>query len=937
MKFKFLAAITILSAVILCSASIVLAQSSQQCIDQDGGKNYSKKGGISGLCFDCYPVVFGSNGDQCVDGSTLMEFYCVDESGFKREKVNCPQGCSNGACVESGVCYPDWIFSAESCIDGKQKIIYTDRNNCGSDPTGEHATKIVSCGCTPNWSCSDWSQCTNNKQTRTCNSSNQCIVSSDKPVESRDCNSTCTPSWQCSNWGSCINGGQTRTCTDANNCAINNDKPAENQPCKTSKYPKWQCTDWSPSVCAKNTDKRTRTCTDANGSGITINKPIESATCGGALGITANGVSNYLVAEPGTDIEIKWNSLAGFNNVSPSNCTVSSVPSVLFNNSNLCSGSVTIKAPSSANAISFGLYYGYSDSGTGMKDSVIIAPYFCVPNWQCGAWSSCGNGLTSRKRQCVDINNCDRVIGEHDWKNIPLMVAECPVAPSAGKMASRVIGQPDFTSKNPGTGKSLLNSPKDVAIDRVHDRLFVVDTENNRVLVYNLSNGNLLDTEADYVLGQVDFNSTVGHSGISQTGLTLPKSIAYDSAHNRLFVGDALRVMIYDVSTITNGMPAKYVLGRKNFDDYGVMDGDYTGSFSGPAGLAYDEIHDRLFVSDNCHNVLIFNTSVIQNYLKPEFRLGHQSSACPNPTTGAGFNDPRHLAYDSVHDRLFVADSFNSRILVFNLKGVKNGMNASNVLGQKDFSEIQYYGVNNAGVNPDQKSRLFRAFGVAYDEVHDRLFVGDTFNGRVIIFNTSTITNGMPAIDLLGRLAFSDSVLAKDQIPTQSTLAYPDGLAYDKNADRLYATDMSNNRVLAFDFGNPSINSYSEGAKATKEEIVNSLLQQVAQLQAQIAEILAKKGNINSTSPTTLSNIFKKNLGYSSSGSDEVGALHIALQKEGISYAPDTGNVYGEGTARAVAQFQEKYALDILKPLGLVKGTGYVGTATIVKLNALSK
>ena len=47
-----------------------------------------------------------------------------------------------------------------------------------------------------------------------------------------------------------------------------------------------------------------------------------------------------------------------------------------------------------------------------------------------------------------------------------------------------------------------------------------------------------------------------------------------------------------------------------------------------------------------------------------------------------------------------------------------------------------------------------------------------------------------------------------------------------------------------------------------------------------------------------------------------------------------TGN-FGELTRRAVIRFQERYSEEILEPLGLEVGTGYVGSSTIAKINSL--
>jgi PGF-pre-PGF domain-containing protein len=42
----------------------------------------------------------------------------------------------------------------------------------------------------------------------------------------------CTESWSCTDWSTCIDNQQTRTCTDANSCGTTADKPVESQSCK---------------------------------------------------------------------------------------------------------------------------------------------------------------------------------------------------------------------------------------------------------------------------------------------------------------------------------------------------------------------------------------------------------------------------------------------------------------------------------------------------------------------------------------------------------------------------------------------------------------------------------------------------------------------------------------------------------------------------------
>jgi len=115
-----------------------------------------------------------------------------------------------------------------------------------------------------------------------------------------------------------------------------------------------------------------------------------------------------------------------------------------------------------------------------------------------------------------------------------------------------------------------------------------------------------------------------------------------------------------------------------------------------------------------------------------------------------------------------------------------------------------------------------------------------------------------------------------------------------------------------------------------RQALIAQLQVQVTQLTQQINQIIAERQGTQTWCYT-----FNNNLGYANSGTNEVVNLHLALQKEGISYSPDDINTYSSGTSQAVIAFQEKYAYEILTPLGLSRGTGFTGNSTRTKLNQL--
>jgi peptidoglycan hydrolase-like protein with peptidoglycan-binding domain len=70
---------------------------------------------------------------------------------------------------------------------------------------------------------------------------------------------------------------------------------------------------------------------------------------------------------------------------------------------------------------------------------------------------------------------------------------------------------------------------------------------------------------------------------------------------------------------------------------------------------------------------------------------------------------------------------------------------------------------------------------------------------------------------------------------------------------------------------------------------------------------------------------------------DDVKLLQEILSKDGVYPEGLITGFFGNLTRRAVIRFQEKYAAEILRPIGLVRGTGFVGAATRAKANALNQ
>lgn len=352
-----------------------------------------------------------------------------------------------------------------------------------------------------------------------------------------------------------------------------------------------------------------------------------------------------------------------------------------------------------------------------------------------------------------------------------------------GQNAAFVIGQPDFTTQGANLAINGLDDPEGVAIDKVNNKLYVVDGDDNLVKRYSLpitSN----QPNAELVFGQPNFTTSADNT--TQNGLDDPRGIFVDNT-GRLWVAEDNnhRVVWYNnAHAITTNQPnADGVFGQPNFTSNTAnltqngMDSpcSVTGDANGTIWVT-DTGNDRVLRFDNAASKA--------NGANADGVLGQ-----PNFTTGAantsqnGFDDPEdiHLAANGT---LWVSDDNNNRVIGFDNAAAKaNGANADRVLGQPNFT---------ASASNLTQNGMDGSSGVTTDCVGN-LYVADKDNDRVLVFfNPTTKSNGANADFVLGQPDFTTDVTATTQnglnIGTTSGLAFCDNF--------LFIVDENNERVI---------------------------------------------------------------------------------------------------------------------------------------------
>ena len=286
------------------------------------------------------------------------------------------------------------------------------------------------------------------------------------------------------------------------------------------------------------------------------------------------------------------------------------------------------------------------------------------------------------------------------WNSIPTTMNQPPDV---------VVGQTGFTTNSfPGDTPSAtsLRGPQGVWIQ--NGQLFIADTQNDRVLIYKsipTTNG----AAADIVLGQPNMTTWVQVNIADQTtsaaanNMLSPVSVTSDGT--RLFVADLgfNRVLIWNSIPTSNQQAADVEIGQPNMttgisDDAYSQPTNYTGTPPAPETAVMCTVSNgvdsnnnptypalceytisfprfalsdgtNLYVADGGNDrVLIYNPIPTTNAAAAQIVLGQTDFITDAPTDGADTMDaPSGLAWDPVNKNLYVADTYNQRVLVYTM------------------------------------------------------------------------------------------------------------------------------------------------------------------------------------------------------------------------------------------------------------------------------
>jgi len=299
---------------------------------------------------------------------------------------------------------------------------------------------------------------------------------------------------------------------------------------------------------------------------------------------------------------------------------------------------------------------------------------------------------------------------------------------ATGQSARLVIGQPQFDAESDTASQTIVGGVSGLAY--ANNTLFVADANlvgaapvNNRVLVYQNITGQLpapnaaleYNTscpvclgQANLVLGQADFESTLPAPCVpppsTVTVTTTPTTPACTTSAPQTPIANGMRV---------------------------------------PTAVTSDGVH--LAVADTLNNrVLIWNTIPAIMNQPPDVVVGQTTfttAVFPGATpTASSLRGPQGVWIQG--GKLFIADTQNDRVLIYNSIPTANGAAADVVLGQPNMTTWVQVNIAEQNTNAAANNMLTP---VSVTSDGTRLFVTDLGYNRVLIWNTIPSTNQKPA------------------------------------------------------------------------------------------------------------------------------------------------------------------------------------------------
>ncbi|XP_025662380.1 protein SUPPRESSOR OF QUENCHING 1, chloroplastic isoform X2 [Arachis hypogaea] len=328
---------------------------------------------------------------------------------------------------------------------------------------------------------------------------------------------------------------------------------------------------------------------------------------------------------------------------------------------------------------------------------------------------------------------------------------------------------------DPRLSASPLKFPGKLAIDILNNRLFISDSNHNRIVVTDLDGNFIVQIGSSWEQGLQD-------GSFDDATFNRPQGLAYNAKKNIVYVADTENHALREIDFINEKVRTLAGNGTKGSDYIGGGKGD-TQLLNSPWDVCFHPVEEKIYIAMAGQHQ-IWEHNILDGITKVFSGDGYERNLNGSSPTSSSFAQPSGLSFSRDLTEIYVADSESSSIRVVDLKTGGSHLIAG---GDPIFPDNLFKFGDQDGIGSEVL--LQHPLGVTCAK-DGEVYIADSYNHKIKKYDPTS--KRVSSIAGTGKAGFRDGTALTSQ------LSEPAGIVEGNNG-RLFIADTNNSLIRYLD------------------------------------------------------------------------------------------------------------------------------------------